>query len=132
MMLVAGFSGIGKTAVVNEVHKPIVKQRGYFIQRKIRPISAQYSFYCFCASLPRFDGGSYLSEIRRSTRTVEKKIFHALGENGQVIVEVIPELEKIIGKQADRWQNYREVRLKTVLIYYFKSLFKFSPPRSIL
>src|SRR6476620_8296266 len=29
LMLVAGFSGIGKTAVVNEVHKPIVRQRGY-------------------------------------------------------------------------------------------------------
>ena len=34
LMLVAGFSGIGKTAVVNEVHKPIVKQRGYFIKGK--------------------------------------------------------------------------------------------------
>ncbi|HEY9666795.1 MAG TPA: protein kinase, partial [Coleofasciculaceae cyanobacterium] len=34
MMLVAGFSGIGKTAVVNEVHKPIVQQRGYFIKGK--------------------------------------------------------------------------------------------------
>ncbi|MGL5060995.1 MAG: protein kinase domain-containing protein, partial [Microcoleus sp.] len=31
LMLVAGFSGIGKTAVINEVHKPIVRQRGYFI-----------------------------------------------------------------------------------------------------
>ncbi|NEQ41561.1 MAG: protein kinase, partial [Okeania sp. SIO3I5] len=34
MMLVAGFSGIGKTAVINEVHKPIVRQRGYFIKGK--------------------------------------------------------------------------------------------------
>ena len=34
LMLVAGLSGIGKTAVVNEVHKPIVKQRGYFIKGK--------------------------------------------------------------------------------------------------
>ncbi|HLO48194.1 MAG TPA: protein kinase, partial [Kamptonema sp.] len=34
MMLVAGFSGIGKTAVVNEIHKPIVRQRGYFIKGK--------------------------------------------------------------------------------------------------
>ena len=34
IMLVAGFSGIGKTAVVNEVHKPIVRQRGYFIKGK--------------------------------------------------------------------------------------------------
>jgi predicted ATPase len=31
---VAGFSGIGKTAVVNEVHKPIVRQQGYFIKGK--------------------------------------------------------------------------------------------------
>jgi serine/threonine protein kinase len=31
MMLVAGYSGIGKSALVNEVHKPIVRQRGYFI-----------------------------------------------------------------------------------------------------
>ncbi len=34
MILVAGFSGIGKTAVVNEVHKPIVRQRSYFIKGK--------------------------------------------------------------------------------------------------
>ncbi|NEP79591.1 MAG: protein kinase, partial [Okeania sp. SIO3B3] len=32
MILVAGYSGVGKTAVVNEVHKPIVRQRGYFIK----------------------------------------------------------------------------------------------------
>ncbi|MEI6329743.1 MAG: protein kinase [Pseudanabaena sp. ELA645] len=35
LMLVAGFSGIGKTAVVNEVHKPIVRQRGYFTYRSL-------------------------------------------------------------------------------------------------
>lgn len=34
MILVAGFSGIGKTAVVNEIHKPIVRQHGYFIKGK--------------------------------------------------------------------------------------------------
>ncbi len=34
MILVAGFSGIGKTAAINEVHKPIVRQRSYFIKGK--------------------------------------------------------------------------------------------------
>jgi predicted ATPase len=34
MILVSGYSGIGKTAIVNEVHKPIVRQRGYFISGK--------------------------------------------------------------------------------------------------
>ena len=43
MMLVAGFSGIGKTAVINEVHKPIVKNRGYFIKGKFDQIQSQHS-----------------------------------------------------------------------------------------
>ncbi len=34
LILVAGFSGIGKTAIVNEVHKPITRQNGYFIKGK--------------------------------------------------------------------------------------------------
>ncbi|HEY9298698.1 MAG TPA: AAA family ATPase, partial [Phormidium sp.] len=34
IVLVSGFSGIGKSALVNEIHKPIVRQRGYFISGK--------------------------------------------------------------------------------------------------
>ncbi|MFM6136545.1 MAG: protein kinase domain-containing protein, partial [Sphaerospermopsis kisseleviana] len=34
LILVAGFSGIGKTAVINEIHKPIIRQKGYFISGK--------------------------------------------------------------------------------------------------
>lgn len=34
MVMVSGFSGIGKTSVVNEIHKPIVARRGYFVSGK--------------------------------------------------------------------------------------------------
>src|ERR671932_2289791 len=44
LMLVAGFSGIGKTAVVNEVHKPIVRQRGYFIKGKFDQFKCDFPF----------------------------------------------------------------------------------------
>ncbi|MHC5723249.1 MAG: protein kinase domain-containing protein, partial [Nostoc sp.] len=47
MMLVAGFSGIGKTAVVNEVHKPIVRQRGYFIKGKYDQFQKNIPFSAF-------------------------------------------------------------------------------------
>jgi serine/threonine protein kinase len=47
MMLVAGFSGIGKTAVVNEVHKPIVRQRGYFIKGKYDQFQRNIPFSAF-------------------------------------------------------------------------------------
>ncbi|MBP0001139.1 MAG: AAA family ATPase, partial [Cyanobacteria bacterium SID2] len=46
-MLVAGFSGIGKTAVINEVHKPIVRQRGYFIQGKFDQFNRNIPFSAF-------------------------------------------------------------------------------------
>jgi Cdc6-like AAA superfamily ATPase len=48
LMLVAGFSGIGKTAVINEVHKPIVKQRGYFIQGSLTNFSGIFLLALLC------------------------------------------------------------------------------------
>ncbi|MEG3920467.1 AAA family ATPase [Microcoleus sp. T3_A4] len=98
MMLVAGFSGIGKTAVVNEIHKPIVRQRGYFIKGKYDQFQRNIPFSAFVQAF-RDLMDQLLSESDAALERWQRKIIHALGENGQVIVEVIPELERIIGKQ---------------------------------
>ncbi len=98
MMLVAGFSGIGKTAVVNEVHKPIVKQRGYFIKGKFDQFNRNIPFYALVQSLQDLMG-QILSESDTQLQQWKSQILDAVGEKGQVIIEVIPELEKIIGKQ---------------------------------
>ncbi len=47
IMLVAGFSGIGKTAVVSSIHKPIIKQRGYFIKGKFDQFKRNIPFSAF-------------------------------------------------------------------------------------
>ncbi|MDF5706702.1 MAG: AAA family ATPase [Nostoc sp. S4] len=98
IMLVAGFSGIGKTAVVNEVHKPIVRQRGYFIKGKFNQFGRNIPFSAFVLAL-RDLMGQLLAETDTQLKQWQTKILSALGENGQVIIEVIPELERIIGKQ---------------------------------
>ena len=98
LILVAGFSGIGKTAVVNEVHKPIVKQKGYFIKGKFDQFNRNIPFSALVQAL-RDLMGQLLSESDRQLQEWKEKIIDAVGENGQVIIEVIPELEKIIGKQ---------------------------------
>ena len=98
LMLVAGFSGIGKTAVVNEVHKPIVRQRGYFIKGKFDQFQRNIPFSAFVRAF-RDLMGQLLGESDDRLETWKSKILKALGENGQVIIEVIPELERIIGKQ---------------------------------
>ncbi|MEG4810424.1 AAA family ATPase [Microcoleus sp. F8-D3] len=98
MMLVAGFSGIGKTAVVNEVHKPIVRQRGYFIKGKYDQFKRNIPLSAFVQAFRNLMS-QLLSETDEQLLQWKQKILSALGENGQVLIDVIPELEQIVGKQ---------------------------------
>ncbi|OYE01900.1 ATP-binding sensor histidine kinase [Nostoc sp. 'Peltigera membranacea cyanobiont' 232] len=98
LMLVAGFSGIGKTAVVNEVHKPIVRWNGYFIKGKYDQFNRNIPLSAFVQAF-RDLMGQLLNESDIQLEQWQSKILAAVGENGQVLIEVIPELEQIIGKQ---------------------------------
>ncbi len=100
MMLVAGFSGIGKTAVVNEVHKPIVRQRGYFIKGKFDQFKRDIPFSAWVQALQNLMR-QLLSESANSVQKWKALILEALGENGQVIIDVIPELELLIAAQPE-------------------------------
>jgi len=99
MMLVAGFSGIGKTAVINEVHKPIVRQRGYFIKGKFDQFNRNIPFSAFVQAF-RDLMGQLLSESDAELAKWKGKILKALRDNAQVIIDVVPELETIVGKQS--------------------------------
>ncbi len=55
MMLVSGGPGIGKTSLVNEIHKPVTRTERLFCLRKVRPVSAKYPLYRFCCRVQRFD-----------------------------------------------------------------------------
>uniref|UniRef100_UPI00403E552D AAA family ATPase n=1 Tax=Microcoleus sp. TaxID=44472 RepID=UPI00403E552D len=98
LMLVAGFSGIGKTAIVNEVHKPIVRQRGYFIKGKFDQFNRNIPFSAFVQAFRELMG-QLLSESEVQLAAWKTKILAALGDSAQVIIEVIPELEQIISPQ---------------------------------
>jgi predicted ATPase/signal transduction histidine kinase len=98
IILLAGFSGIGKTAVVNEVHKPIIKQRGYFIKGKFDQFNCNIPFSAFVQAF-RDLMSQLLGESDADLANWTAKILEAVGENGQVLIDVIPELEQIIGKQ---------------------------------
>ncbi|MGB8691729.1 MAG: AAA family ATPase [Microcoleus sp.] len=98
LMLVAGCSGIGKTAVVNEVHKPIARQQGYFIKGKYDQFQRNIPFSAFVQAF-RDLMGQLLSESDAKLQIWKTKILTAVGESGQVLIEVIPELELILGAQ---------------------------------
>jgi predicted ATPase/signal transduction histidine kinase/tRNA A-37 threonylcarbamoyl transferase component Bud32 len=100
LMLVAGFSGIGKTAVVNEVHKPITRQQGYFIRGKFDQFNRNIPLSAFVEAL-RDLMQQLLTESDTKLESWKNKILAAVELNGQILIEVIPELEQIIGKQPE-------------------------------
>jgi predicted ATPase/signal transduction histidine kinase/ActR/RegA family two-component response regulator/tRNA A-37 threonylcarbamoyl transferase component Bud32 len=98
MMLVAGYSGIGKTAIVQEVHKPIVRQRGYFIKGKFDQFQRNIPFAAFFQAF-RDLIGQLSAESDLQLQIWKTNLLEAVDENGQVLIDVIPELERIVGSQ---------------------------------
>jgi predicted ATPase len=98
MMLVAGYSGIGKSSLVNEVHKPIVRQRGYFIGGKFDQFKRDIPYASIIQAFQDLMR-QLLTESTQQLQTWKQKLLAALSTNGQVIIDVIPEVELIIGKQ---------------------------------
>jgi predicted ATPase/signal transduction histidine kinase len=96
-VLVSGYSGVGKSALVNEIHKPIVRLHGSFSSGKFDQLqNAPYS-----ALIQAFQGliRERLAESGEVVAALKARLAEALGPNGQVILEVIPELELITGPQ---------------------------------
>ena len=98
VMLVAGYSGIGKSALVKEIYKPITQKRGYFITGKFDQFQRNIPYSGLIQAfqtLIRQLLASSMAEIAGWRMALIK----ALTPNAQVIVDVIPEVELIIGPQ---------------------------------
>ncbi|WP_414575461.1 AAA family ATPase [Anabaena sp. CCY 9402-a] len=97
-ILISGYSGIGKSALVNEIHKPITRQRGYFIRGKFDQLQRDIPYAAITQAFQDLIS-QLLSEPEIILQTWKKKLLETLGDNGQIIIDVIPDLEMIIGKQ---------------------------------
>jgi PAS domain S-box-containing protein len=98
LVLVSGYSGIGKSSLVNELHKALLSPRGFFAAGKFdqykRNIPYATVFQAFQSLVHEILGKSdaELEEWRAA-------LLEALGPNGQLIVNLIPELALVIGEQ---------------------------------
>ncbi|HMY14956.1 MAG TPA: AAA family ATPase [Polyangium sp.] len=97
MAIVSGYSGIGKSALVNELQRPVVERRGYFVSGKYD----QFQNAPYSAVIHAFQDlvRQILTESASVIDSWKERLTSALGTAGQVVVEVIPEVEQIIGPQ---------------------------------
>ena len=98
LMLVSGFAGVGKTALVYELHKPIVRERGFFLAGKFDRYNRGIPYSTVSQA---FQGRVREILTEPEERVVEwrQQLSEALGVNAQLIIEVIPEIERLIGEQ---------------------------------
>jgi predicted ATPase/signal transduction histidine kinase len=99
VLLVSGYSGIGKSSLIHELQKPIVVRKGYFASAKYDQHTRDVPYSAITRALNGLIH-QILKEPSRQVALWREEIRRALGQNGQLMVDVIPALELLIGPQA--------------------------------
>lgn len=98
VLLVAGAPGIGKSALIREVARPIASSRGYFVEGKFDQFERDRPY----ASLVQAFGGLVRQLLTESTERLDawrRALLDGLGANLSVLADIIPELALIVGPQ---------------------------------
>ncbi len=133
LMLISGYSGVGKSSLVKEINKPITASKGYFLSGKYDQYNRNLPFSAIIqvfTNLIRL----FLTESPESIETWKVKILTALGSNGKVVTDVIPELEFIIGEQpavAELGAQENSNRFYLVFQNFIKVFANFEHPLAI-
>ena len=98
IVLISGHSGIGKTALVREIYKPMTLQRGYYISGKFDQFLRNMPYTALINAFQQLIR-QLLAEPEESINAWKKRLLDALGISAQVIVDIIPDLELILGRQ---------------------------------
>ncbi len=98
-LLINGSAGIGKTALVNEIHKPAIRKKGCFISGKFDQYNAAIPFHAFrhaFADLLKY----LMGEPKEKLAQIKEALLQGLGLNASVLTGLVPEFEMIVGPQT--------------------------------
>ena len=98
MVLVSGSAGVGKTALVGEIYKSVAQKNGFFISGKFDQLRNNIPYSALIQAL-RGLIREVSVEDKSGMERWKSRIRAALGPNGQLMIQVIPELEPMIGPQ---------------------------------
>jgi PAS domain S-box-containing protein len=97
LFLIAGNTGVGKTALVREIQRPVTDRRGYFVEGKFD----QYQHAPYRAWIPALSAlaDQLLTEPSSRLEPLRAQLERASEGNGRVLTEIVPALERVLGPQ---------------------------------
>jgi predicted ATPase/signal transduction histidine kinase/tRNA A-37 threonylcarbamoyl transferase component Bud32 len=98
LMLVSGYPGVGKSALVQELHKPVVRARGFFLSGKFDQNKRDIPYSTIVQAFEELVL-ELLAESKGRLAAWRQHLLDALGVNAQLIINVLPSLELVIGLQ---------------------------------
>jgi serine/threonine protein kinase len=98
LVLVSGYSGIGKSSVVNELHKVLVPPRGLFASGKFDQYKRDIPYSTLVQAFQSLVR-PLLGKSEAGLASWRETLLEALGPNGRLMVDLVPELKLIIGDQ---------------------------------
>ncbi len=124
LMLITGQSGVGKTALVQELYKPLTQKSGYFITGKFDRYQANIPYFAFINAFSDIIR-QILGESEEQLEKWKQALLIALGKYASIIIDLVPELELVIGTPPsapkDAEQHFNEIFQRFVKVFYQKT-----------
>ncbi len=122
LFMVAGRPGIGKTTLINEIQKPVVARRAYFISGKAEQYKSDIPYFVMIQAFEDL-ARKLLGEPDERIKTWKKDILAAMGTSSRLIIDLFPDFKHIIGPQPEMAPTGRGVAHHQIA-YIFKEFLK--------
>jgi PAS domain S-box-containing protein len=99
LVLVSGYSGVGKSSLVSELARPVVAGRGFFLSGKFDQLG-RAGPYAPIAGAFRALVEEILAGSEDELGAWRDRLAAALGDNGRLVVDLIPALGLVTGLEA--------------------------------
>ncbi|MGK3993466.1 trifunctional serine/threonine-protein kinase/ATP-binding protein/sensor histidine kinase [Sorangium sp. So ce1024] len=100
LMLVSGYAGVGKSALIHEVYRPLTARRGSFISGKFDQYHSDAPYAALAQAFHALVE-QVLTESEERLAAFRARALQALGERARVLVDVCPSLELVLGSQPN-------------------------------
>jgi predicted ATPase/class 3 adenylate cyclase len=98
-LLVSGYSGSGKSALLDEMKNPILQKNGIFIKGKFDQIASDTPYSTFVQAFKEL-AQLILAGDNAFQAKWKKRITEAIGNSGKILTQFMPGIETLIGKQS--------------------------------